>query len=40
MDWVFENAESTDTEKPEGRCLNCWNTIKKHTEELLSIIDK
>ncbi|CAD8212296.1 unnamed protein product [Paramecium pentaurelia] len=40
MDWVFENAESTDMEKPEGRCLNCWNTIKKHTEELLSIIDK
>ncbi|CAD8210027.1 unnamed protein product [Paramecium pentaurelia] len=40
MDWVYENAESNDTEKPEGRCLNCWNTIKKHTEELLSIIDK
>ncbi|CAD8087725.1 unnamed protein product [Paramecium sonneborni] len=33
MDWVFGNAESTDMEKPEGRCQNCWDIIKKHTEK-------
>lgn len=40
MEWVYENAESTEMEKPEGRCQNCWNVIKHHTEELLSVIDK
>lgn len=40
MEWVYENAESTEMEKPEGRCVNCWNIIKKHTDELLAVIDK
>jgi regulator of RNase E activity RraB len=40
MDWVYENAESTEQEKPEGRCINCWNIIDKHTTELLAVIEK
>jgi DNA-directed RNA polymerase subunit RPC12/RpoP len=40
MEWVYENADSTEMEKPEGRCQNCWNVIRHHTEELLAIIDK
>jgi len=40
LDWVFENAESTECEKPEGRCNNCWERIKIFTDDLMDVIEK
>lgn len=38
VDWSYENNDSTEKERLDGKCLKCWENIANHTKELESIM--
>jgi len=34
IEWVYETKDSTEKEKLEGKCLDCWEEMQKHINDL------